>query len=396
MFAKFNLKSLFSLPAKLVIVIFTVVFFGKYFPLNVVRSLYTFSFIFKEVLGLFLPIMVFAFILGGFLAYKKKAPVILFFLLLFIIISNFIVGTVSFLTGSVFLDVLTSGVNHNDLIAGTVMLPWFSINIPQPFTADKVILIALVLGAIFSFINYPPFDNFIMKLKKWVEIILLKGFIPFLPIYVLGFLLKMFFEGTFSAMFGAFGLTFLVILSLQVVYLIVMYIVAAGFNIKLAFRYIQNALPSYVTAFSTMSSVVAIPVTVESSVKNTGNRRLSTLATPILANAHLLGDAMTVPILSVVAVSMFNMGNIPLLVFLKFLFYFCLTMLAAAGVPGGGIMVMIPILESILGFNNGMISVITTLYLIQDSFGTSCNVMGDGALTIMLNKFLNFFGISKD
>ena len=79
-----------------------------------------------------------------------------------------------------------------------------------------------------------------------------------------------------------------------------------------------------------------------------------------------------------------------------FVFYFCLTMLAVSGVPGGGIIVMIPILKANLGFTPAMISIITALYLLQDSFGTAANVMGDGALTILVNKVLNKLGILKE
>jgi len=91
------------------------------------------------------------------------------------------------------------------------------------------------------------------------------------------------------------------------------------------------------------------------------------------------------------------LGTIPSVwTFITFVFYFCLTMLAVSGVPGGGIIVMIPILKANLGFTPAMISIITALYLLQDSFGTAANVMGDGALTILVNKVLNKLGILKE
>lgn len=395
MFRKLDWKVIFSLPSQLIAVIALVLFFGKSFGQDTVRSFYTFSFLFKEVLGLFLPVMVFAFILGGFLSYKKRAPIVLLILLVFIIISNFLVSTTSFFVGRSFLTFLTKGIDTDSLISGKVLLPWFSINIPPLVSPDKVILLALGLGVLFSFIDFPIFTKFIFRLKKFVEFILLKCFIPFLPIYVMGFLLKMSFEGTFGSMFGAFGRAFLLIFALQVIYLFLMYFVAAGFRFSKAIFYIKNVLPSYVTAFSTMSSTVTIPVTAHSATKNTGDTRLSHLATPILANAHMIGDAITIPILCLVTTYMFTMVPLDFFLFIKFVFYFCLTMLAAAGIPGGGIIVIIPILQSILGFNPAMISIMTTLYLLQDAFGTACNVMGDGALTIIVHKFLKKVGLTK-
>ncbi|MBD3273183.1 cation:dicarboxylase symporter family transporter [Candidatus Dependentiae bacterium] len=395
MLKKLNWKIIFTLPFQLITVIFFVIFFGKYFGQDTIRTIYTFSFLFKEILGLFLPVMVFAFILGGFLSYKKRAPIVLFILLAFIIISNFLVSTASFFVGKSFLSFLTEGVNTSNLISGKVLLPWFSINIPPFVGADKVILLALGLGVLFSFVNFPIFNRFIFKLKKLVEFILLKCFIPFLPLYVLGFLLKMSFEGTLSSLFGSFGKAFLLIFSFQAIYLFLMYFVSSGFKLRKTFEYIKNTLPSYVTAFSTMSSAVTIPVTAHAATKNTKNSKLSYLATPILANAHLVGDAITVPILSLVTIYMFTFVQLDFFIFIKFVLYFCLTMLAAAGIPGGGIIVIIPILQSILGFDAAMISVMTTLYLLQDAFGTACNVMGDGALTIILDKFLKKIGLRE-
>ena len=183
---------------------------------------------------------------------------------------------------------------------------------------------------------------------------------------------------------------------IEAVVLFLMYFFAQGLSYRKALQSIKNALPSYLTAFSTMSSVATVPVTIESATKNTGNRKLAQMAVPILANVHLAGDSITVPILSLVTISLF-MGVVPdFLTFLIFVFYFCLTMLAVSGVPGGGILVMIPILKSILGFTPAMVSAITALYLLQDSLGTAANVMGDGALTILVHKILRKVGIITD
>jgi len=71
-------------------------------------------------------------------------------------------------------------------------------------------------------------------------------------------------------------------------------------------------------------------------------------------------------------------------------------MFAVSGIPGGGIIVMMPLLISILGFNPQMISMITALYLLLDCFGTSANVMGDGALVIMIHKILKKIGLESE
>ncbi len=144
-----------------------------------------------------------------------------------------------------------------------------------------------------------------------------------------------------------------------------------------------------------MSSTATIPVTVIAGEKNTHNRPLVDIAAPILANVHLVGDSIAVPILALVTLYLFFGTMVPPATFAIFIWYFCQAMLAVSGVPGGGIMVMIPILESILGFTPEMISLITALYVLQDAFGTATNVMGDGALMIIVNKIIGNNQLTK-
>ncbi len=396
MLAKGWLKALFSLPVQLLFVIAFVFLFGSRLSETTVGFFYTFSFIFKELLGLILPFMVFSFILAGVLSFKRRAPIILLILLGCVLFSNFAISLISYFIGRPLLPFLTEGVEIASLVSDKVLVPWFGLALPPLIGPDKVILVSVGLGVIFSFVAFPLFDRFIFKLKKIVEKILVRGFIPLLPIYVLGFLLKMSYEGTFASLFESFGKAILRVMLIEAVVLFLMYFFAQGLSYRKALQSIKNALPSYLTAFSTMSSVATVPVTIESATKNTGNRKLAQMAVPILANVHLAGDSITVPILSLVTISLF-MGVVPdFLTFLIFVFYFCLTMLAVSGVPGGGILVMIPILKSILGFTPAMVSAITALYLLQDSLGTAANVMGDGALTILVHKILRKVGIITD
>ncbi len=189
-------------------------------------------------------------------------------------------------------------------------------------------------------------------------------------------------------MIGQYGGAVLLIISMQIMYLILIYFVASGFHVSRAVHAIKNAIPAYLTAFSTMSSTVTVPVSIKAAEANTGTRGLPAMAMPIMANVHLLGDSIGTPILAMVTMLVFQ-GVLPgFAQYAGFVFYFCTTMFAVSGIPGGGILVMIPILTSQLGFTPQMISIITTLYFLLDSFGTAANVMGDGALVIIVHKIL--------
>ncbi len=382
------LKKLFSLPGQLICVILFVVLFGHLFNETTIRAFYSLSVLFKEILGLLLPFIVFSFVLSGILSFQKNAPLVLALLIVTIFCSNAIVALMAYAVSWLVLPCFSSELCAPTLTRAFVLEPLWSIKLPVLPSSEKALLVALTVGIILSITRVPVVEQWLEAFKRYLELILNWFIIPVLPLYVLGFLLKMHYEGMFGQLFQHYGKAVVLIVMMQIVYLIFLYFLAQGFNAKKALQAISNALPSYVTAFSTMSSTVTIPVSVKAAEKNTGNRSLSLMAMPILANVHLLGDSISTPTLAMVTMLTFT-GHLPTFVqYAGFVFYFCITMFAASGIPGGGIIVMIPVLVSQLNFTPDMVSIIMTLYLLLDPFGTAANVMGDGALVIIVNKLL--------
>jgi len=162
-----------SLPLQLISVIIFVFLFGHLLSDNVVRFFYTFSYFFKEVLALFLPFMVFAFITCGILSFKRRAPIVLLVLLFFIVASNFCASIISFLTGRYFLAYIIKGVNSASLIASKTITPLFDFSFPQLIAPDKVILASVLIGIVFSIFSVPVIDKTIKGFKSIVEIILI-------------------------------------------------------------------------------------------------------------------------------------------------------------------------------------------------------------------------------
>ena len=278
--------------------------------------------------------------------------------------------------------------NIQDLVLNTQVEPFFRFTIPNLVRPEWALIAAIILGIICSFIQNKKIENKIIKFKDIVENSLTALLIPLLPLYIFGFLLKISYEGTFVTLFQNYGKAFLLLIGSQTIYLIWMYSISNGFNLKKIISTIKNMLPAYITAFSTMSSAATIPVSIDGAYQNTHNKKLSNLAMPIMANVHLLGASFSTPLLSLVTLKLFT-GAIPdFSLYIKFIFYFGTSMFAVSGIPGGGILVVTPILISMLGFNSDMIDVITTLYMLQDPFGTAANIMGDGALVLVVNKIL--------
>lgn len=377
-----------SLPFQLFLVLVAVALFGHFLPEIAINFFYSISLVFKECLGFLLPFIVFAFITSGILSFKKNAPVVLGILLGCVLLSNSIVAFLSYFVGRLLLPILAVKIDPATMITTESMIPLFSIKLPILFGSFYAMLAAVICGISLSFYTIPHAESAIKFLKNLIEMIVNTLFIPILPLYVFGFLLEINHQGVFMQLFQTYGRTFALIIVLQMLMLFLIYFVAAQFNFKRTFRYIHVATPSYLTAFGTMSSTATIPVTVQCTEQNTGNHALSAMATPILANIHLLGDAISTPILALVTLFIFQ-GSLPdPAIYSIFVCYFCINMLAVAGIPGGGIIVMIPILKMVLGFDDMMISIITTLYFLQDGLGTAGNVMGDGALMIIMNRIL--------
>lgn len=377
-----------SLPIQLLLVIGGVLLFGAYVPEPVIRFFYTFSLLFKEFLSFFLPFMIFSFVLTGILSFKKRAPVVLAVLGALIFFSNVIISFISYGFACLLLPAITQNLNMHQIVIEKTLEPFFQYSLSLPLAPEKVLLAAIFIGIFMSFVSMPWVERQIFHVKHGVGCILKRIFIPLLPLYVLGFLLKIQYEEIFVSLFHYYGKAAFLIIAIHAVYLFCYYVVATGFSVKRGIKAIKNAIPSYLTAFSTMSSTAAIPITIEAAEKNTHNKPLAQISMPIMANVHLSGDGVNTPILAMVTMAIF-LGYIPTLShYARFVFYFCTTMFAVSGIPGGGIIIMIPILVSQLGFTPDMVSIITALYLLLDSFGTAANVMGDGALVIIVQRVL--------
>jgi Na+/H+-dicarboxylate symporter len=247
-------------------------------------------------------------------------------------------------------------------------------------------LLGIVVGLIFSFYKVPTITKLAQDMRHWVTVFLQKAFIPLLPIYVFGFILKMEHEGTLTILVKNSGHIFGLLCVLILTYISFLYFIASGFRITRFFELVRNMIPAGITGFSTMSSAATMPVTLAATEKNMGDEQFADLVIPTTVNIHLMGDALAIPIL---ALAVLSLSGIPLPTFedyLLFTFYFCLAKFSVAGIPGGGIIVMIPILQKYLHLTPEMASLMTTIYIVQDPIFTSANVMGNGAFALLVRK----------
>lgn len=378
-----------SLPIQLLIIVGSVILFGNMLTTTMIQFFYSISLTFKECLNFLLPFLVFAFICSGILSFKKQAHIVMLLLLCCILLSNGITAFFAYLMSTILICPITNCTSIQNFSTLTEIAPLWTFALPKLIRSEIAMLLAVVVGFVLSYTDVPTVDRAIIRFKQSVEWIMNSFFIPVLPLYIFGFLLEIHHKGVFLQLFQSYGKTFALIFILHMFVILMIYFLASGFRIQKTFWYIHNAIPSYLTAFGTMSSTATIPVTMQCARKNIpDNEPLIQIATPITANVHLLGDSISTPILAIITLYLFTNTVPTLTTFITFIIWFCLSMLAVSGVPGGGIFVMIPLLRSILGFSDAMISIITALYVLQDAIGTAANVMGDGALMIIVNRLL--------
>jgi Na+/H+-dicarboxylate symporter len=251
-------------------------------------------------------------------------------------------------------------------------------------------------GTIFSLMHYAPAVRFNRLAQKGVTLFLEKGFVPLLPLFMLGFLLKMQHDGILMQIIQKYLPLMGLLALVNVLYLSFLFFVVARFRVGPWLQLVKNILPAGIMGFSTMSSMAALPVTI-SVTEHQGERQDVVRAVlPTTVNIHLVGDSIGIPLMALALISSFGHVMPTPEVFFLFSTFFVLYKFSVAAVPGGGIIVMLPILQQYLGFNNEMSSIITALYLLFDPLFTATNVMGNSAFALLMSRVFHYIAHWKN
>ena len=203
--------------------------------------------------------------------------------------------------------------------------------------------------------------------------------------FVAGFVIKLQHDGIIAQIIQDYTIIFAIIAIAQFGYISLLYFVFNKLNIAQTLSSIKNMLPAAVSGFSTMSSAASMPLTLIGTERNAQNKDLVHTVVPATVNIHLIGDCIAIPCFAFAILKNYDIMQPHLFTYLIFTGYFVLAKFSVAGIPGGGILVMLPILEQYLGFNAEMLSLITALYILFDPVITSANVLGNGALAKIID-----------
>ena len=385
------MKKLGLLP-KLIIGLIAGIVVGKIGYVPLLRIMLTFNGVFGNFLQFVIPLIILGFVAPGIEDLGKKAGKLLAVTTVLAYGSTIVSGSLAFFTNSILLKkILPAGAalaegSHPEagLLSG-----YLTVDMPPIMGVMTALLMAFIIGIGIAVVEGTTLKNFMNEIQTIVEKIITNIIIPFLPLYIAGIFANMTYAGEIIKIMSVFAKVFGIIIILHFVILLVQYTIAgtlAGANPLLLIR---KMLPAYFTAIGTQSSAATIPVTLNQTKENGVNEGIADFTIPLCATIHLSGSTITLVSCSM-AVMMLHGMPITFSGMFGFILMLGVTMVAAPGVPGGAVMAALGLLESMLGFGPELTSLMIALYLTQDSFGTACNVTGDGAIAIMVNKIAGF------
>ena len=296
-------------------------------------------------------------------------------------------GFLSYFTGvTVFPSLIEPGAPLEEVSEAQGILPYFSVSIPPLMNVMTALVLAFTLGLGLASLNSDALKNVARDFQEIIVRMISAVILPLLPLYIFGIFLNMTHSGQVYSILMVFIKIIGVIFALHIFLLVFQYSIAALFVHKNPFKLLSKMLPAYFTALA--HSLRQPPsVTLEQTKKNGVSAEVAGFVIPLCATIHLSGSTLKIV---ACALALMMMQGIPFdfPLFAGFIFMLGITMIAAPGVPGGAIMASLGILQSMLGFDESAQALMIALYIAMDSFGTACNVTGDGAIALIIDKIM--------
>lgn len=351
------------------------------------RLMATFNAIFSQFLGFMIPMIIIGFVAPAIADIGSRADRLLVATALLAYGATFMAGILSYFTGTLTFPSLIGGEEGLAAVKESAAIaPYFKIDIPPLMPVITALVLSFMLGLGMAFTTGKSlkngFDEFRSIVGKTIDV----AIIPLLPFYIFGIFMIMTVEGQVGVILNCFMKIIVVIFILHVFILVLQYCIAAYFFKKNPFSMLRTMLPAYATALGTQSSAATIPVTLRQAIKMGVDEDVAGFVIPLCATIHMSGSTLKI-VACAMALMMMHGMPVETSAFIHFIAMLGVTIIAAPGIPGGAIMASLGLLGSILGFDQQMLALMIALYIAMDSFGTACNVTGDGALAAILNPF---------
>lgn len=375
-----------GLLPRILIAILLGVLLGNVLTLPWVRLFITFNSIFSQFLGFMIPLIIVGLVAPAIADIGSKVGRLLLWAVGLAYVDTILAGLLGYGVGSwLFPQMVEAGQNTTLTTEAEALLPFFEIKIPPLFDVMAALVLSFVAGLSIAYCHAPTLKQGLSEMRKLVEIVIQAAIIPLLPLYIFGIFLEMTFTGSAYHILLIFAKIIVVIFVLHITVLLYEFVIAGGLTHRNPLKLLWTMLPAYFMALGTSSSAATIPVTLRQTKKNGVSEDVASFAVPLCATIHMSGSMMKITCCALTVCLMSGLPyDFPL--FLHFMMLLGVCMVAGPGVPGGAIMAALGPLASILGFSPDQQALMIALYIAMDSFGTACNVTGDGAIALVLDK----------
>lgn len=370
------------MPFILLAIIIATGLFSTLLPLSLQSLLYGISLSIKSLIVFVLPLVVFGLLFKTTVHFANQASKLILLTLAFVCCSNFLSTMLSYSVGT-FAYRLDLAISFPE--EAHTLQPLWTLALPKLIGNDWAMFSGLILGILLGRLIPGRAKTMSLVLEKMVNVIL-RGMLFVIPLFITGFIVKMNYDQVMTYILGNYFLIFILIATALFAYVSFIYFMVSKCRVGEAIQRIKNMLPAAITGFGSMSSAAAMPLTILGTEKNSKNPDLACSIIPITVNIHLIGDCFAIPIFAFAVMKSFGMPEPAFLAYLIFASYFVLAKFSVAAVPGGGILVMLPIIEHYLGFNAEMLSLMTALYILFDPVITCANVFGNGGFAMVTEK----------
>ena len=375
-----------SLFVKVLIAIVCGALLGLVAPDVMVRIFKTFNVLFAQLLKFIVPLLVLGLVTPAIANLGKGAGKMLLIVVAIAYVSTVCAGLFSYISGNVlFPHYLTPGELSTEAVAAKEFKPYIDMKIPPlcDMLTALVLSFMIGLGTIYTGSNAlkKAFDEFGEIIKLTME----KVIIPLLPWYIFTMICEMSAKGVIGVVLGSGAKIILTGVILSIIFLVIQYVVACAIARKNPFKCLWNMLPAYLTGFSICSSSAVIPVTTKCTLNNGVSEDVANFTIPLCSNVHMCGSTIKLAA-TAVAVAYITGTPIPFALYLNFVLMQAVATVASPGVMGGVLMASVGLLETILGFSPEQTALLMTIYLALDGYGPACNVTGDGAIALIVDR----------
>lgn len=380
-------KIVHSLPFKLLAGVVIGIILGLIANVTVMNIVVTLKYIMGQIINFCVPLIIIGFIAPSITKLGSNASKILGLAVVIAYSSSVLAALFSMGAGYAIIPNLSIVTNPDGLRELPEVL--FQLQIPPIMSVMSALVFSMLVGLAAAWTSAKVTTNLLIEFQKIILEVVKKLIIPMLPFFIASTFCTLSYEGTITKQLPIFIVVVIIVMLGHYIWLGVLYGIAGIYSGKNSFNVLRHYGPAYLTAVGTMSSAATLAVSLNCAKKSDVLRKdMVNFGVPLFANIHLCGSVLT-EVFFVMTISQILYGKMPSVgTMVLFIFLLGIFAIGAPGVPGGTVMASLGLIIGVLGFKDTGTALMLTIFALQDSFGTACNVTGDGALTLILSGYM--------